>query len=350
MAKNIATTSGIENFDSELQNAIQCTRGSESFAGFCRTQFSNNISFDTLVLKIETAMWTEDGATRAYSDAEKAEGKHAIQKVRSVLKTEDVRKIVKAAKVAAENAEKDSGKSVTAKTLGLKSAQSRTLKGSRIIVIRMIAIGIIVHLRLRKGLDVKDEQHKAAAAMCPVLTEKMSYGAAQAALWDHKIVQQIEKTVKGKKVKTTIVHPSLNSQFDSVIEDDSLKLGETTNFHLALRQITRQIQDWSPAKKLKSLTDSQLADKRKADKKVTEEIERGTKHIEDALPEKGKLTKLDMLAGKLEKKFKITIPREKQAAKQIKTIVSIPRCRIEMAQGKQKSKVLAGWYKAGSNK
>lgn len=354
MAKNNSTTSGIENFDSELQNAIQCTRGSASFAGFCRTQFSSNISFETLVLKVETAMWTEDGATRAYSDAEKAEGKHAIQMVRSRIKPEDVRKIVKAAKVAAEKAEKGSGEKVTSKTLGLKSQQARTLKGSRIIVLRMIAIGIIIHLRLRNALDAKDEQHKSAAAMCPVLTEEMSYGKALAALMDHKIVQQIEKTVKGKKVKTNIVHPSLNSQFDSVIEDDSLKLGETTSFYLALRQITRQMQDWAPAKKLKSLTDSQLADKRKVDRKVTEETERATNHITAALPDankSGRLTKLNSLADMAErelstKKFKLEIPRKKTVKDGIAAIVNLPKARENFALGKQKSSVLRAWTNA----
>ena len=258
MAKNNSTTSGIENFDSELQSAIQCTRGSESFAGFVRTQFSNNISYEMLVLKVETAVWTDDGASRAYSDDEKAEGKQALSRVRSRIVPAESRKIVKAAKAAAEKAKKGSGKNVTAKTLGLKSPQARTLTGSRIIALRMFALGLLVYNRIQNGLDTENEQHKNAAAMCPVLTSKMSFGECLAALCAHPIVQTIER--KNAKPKT-VVHPSLDEQYANTTADSTLKASENSKLLSILQQATRQTADWPTAKKLKTLTDSDKADK-----------------------------------------------------------------------------------------
>jgi len=351
MAKNNSTTSGIENFDSELQSAIQCTRGSESFAGFVRTQFSNNISYEMLVLKVETAVWTDDGASRAYSDDEKAEGKQALSRVRSRIVPAESRKIVKAAKAAAEKAKKGSGKNVTAKTLGLKSPQARTLTGSRIIALRMFALGLLVYNRIQNGLDTENEQHKNAAAMCPVLTSKMSFGECLAALCAHPIVQTIER--KNAKPKT-VVHPSLDEQYANTTADSTLKASENSKLLSILQQATRQTADWPTAKKLKTLTDSDKADKLKADKKVTEETERATDHITAALPDAnktGRLTKLNSLADMAEKelstkKFVIKIPRKKTVKDGITEFVKLPAVREHFALGKQKCPTLRAWAKA----
>jgi len=336
------TKTGIENFDTELQSAVQREQCNITFDAWVRDCFKTNISYDTLIKKVETARWKTGKASREFSDLEKQQGKQALQKVRSRINDSDLDEIVKCAKAHANEALKGSGRKVNRDSLGLKSAQKREQADSLVNVLRMCALGILLWQRLKTGLDTTHAQHVAAQVHCPILKATMSYGQMLDALADHDVVQTKVRKVKGKKVISKVNHRSLNKLTAEGLADTSLKTAARLVYGPAiLRRITEQGKSFQPCISLETLTKSDLETKRKADEKVATEKEKAKKSVNKHLPEKGKLTKLTNLADLLCKKFKIQINTTKRVDTTLNAIVGNEKCRKELAT--RGSKVIKDW-------